>query len=51
MDELQRIWKRHQYVARASTAFIYGILVSIAMNFFGHQVRFILPESPVWRSY
>ncbi|MFT8374189.1 MAG: YitT family protein, partial [Liquorilactobacillus satsumensis] len=34
MDELQRIWKRHQYVARASTAFIYGILVSIAMNFF-----------------
>ncbi|MCI1700175.1 YitT family protein [Liquorilactobacillus nagelii] len=34
MDELQQIWKRHQYVARASTAFIYGILVSIAMNFF-----------------
>ncbi|MFT8883203.1 MAG: YitT family protein [Liquorilactobacillus hordei] len=34
MDEFQRIWKRHQYVARASTAFIYGILVSIAMNFF-----------------
>ncbi|KRL04304.1 YitT family protein [Liquorilactobacillus oeni] len=34
MDEIQRIWRRHQYVARASTAFIYGILVSIAMNFF-----------------
>nr|WP_235720448.1 YitT family protein [Liquorilactobacillus vini] len=34
MDELQKIVKRHQYVAKASTAFIYGILVSIAMNFF-----------------
>ncbi|KRL01264.1 YitT family protein [Liquorilactobacillus capillatus] len=34
MDELQQIWKRHQYVARASAAFIYGILVSVAMNFF-----------------
>lgn len=34
MDELQKIWKRHQLVARASTAFIYGILVAIAMNFF-----------------
>ncbi|WP_281165008.1 YitT family protein [Liquorilactobacillus sicerae] len=34
MDELQKIVKQHQYVAKASTAFIYGILVSIAMNFF-----------------
>ncbi|KRM96378.1 hypothetical protein FC19_GL000666 [Liquorilactobacillus aquaticus DSM 21051] len=34
MDEIQQIWKRHQYVARASTSFIYGILVSVAMNFF-----------------
>ena len=34
MDELQKLWKRHVYVMRASTAFIYGILVSIAMNFF-----------------
>lgn len=34
MDELQRIWKRHQSVAKASSAFIYGILVSIALNFF-----------------
>ncbi|KRL38455.1 YitT family protein [Liquorilactobacillus uvarum] len=34
MDEIQQILKRHQYVARASTSFIYGILVSVAMNFF-----------------
>lgn len=34
MDELQQIWKRHAYVMRASTAFLYGIIVSIAMNFF-----------------
>lgn len=34
MDELQRVWKRHEYLAKASTAFFYGILVSIAMNFF-----------------
>ena len=34
MDELQQIWKRHVYIAKASTAFIYGVLVSIAMNFF-----------------
>ena len=34
MDELQKIWKRHVYIAKASTAFIYGVLVSIAMNFF-----------------
>ncbi|GAJ25481.1 integral membrane protein [Liquorilactobacillus sucicola DSM 21376 = JCM 15457] len=34
MDEIQQIWKRHQYVARASASFIYGILVSVAMNFF-----------------
>ncbi|KRN88639.1 YitT family protein [Ligilactobacillus ceti] len=34
MVELQTIWKKHQYFAKASTAFIYGILVAIAMNFF-----------------
>ena len=34
MNELQKIWKRHAYISRASTAFIYGILVSVAMNFF-----------------
>lgn len=34
MDEIQKIWKRHQLVARASTSFIYGILVAIALNFF-----------------
>ncbi|GBG95010.1 YitT family membrane protein [Ligilactobacillus salitolerans] len=34
MDELQRIWKRHAYLMRISTAFMYGIIVSIAMNFF-----------------
>ncbi|MHC9532726.1 YitT family protein [Dellaglioa sp. BT-FLS60] len=34
MDDLQQIWKRHSYAAKASTAFIYAILVSIAMNFF-----------------
>lgn len=34
MDELQKVWKRHQYFAKASMAFIYGILVSIALNFF-----------------
>ncbi|ANK59607.1 MULTISPECIES: YitT family protein [Loigolactobacillus] len=34
MDDLQRILKKHQYAARASTAFIYSICVSVAMNFF-----------------
>lgn len=34
MDDVQKIFKRHQYVAKLSTAFIYGILVSIAVNFF-----------------
>lgn len=45
MDELQKIWKRHVYIAKASTAFIYGVLVSIAMNFFGSQGIFTLPGS------
>jgi uncharacterized membrane-anchored protein YitT (DUF2179 family) len=31
---LKKIAKRHQYMARVSTSFIYAILVSIAMNFF-----------------
>ena len=34
MDELQKIWKRHIYIAKASTAFMYGVLVSVALNFF-----------------
>ncbi|ETA73162.1 YitT family protein [Ligilactobacillus equi] len=34
MDELQRIWRRHTYMAKISTAIFYGILVSVAMNFF-----------------
>ncbi|GAA6237071.1 YitT family protein [Apilactobacillus micheneri] len=34
MDDVQQILKRHQYVAKASTAVMYGIMVSIAMNFF-----------------
>ncbi len=34
MDDVQRILRRHQYLAKASTAFMYGIMVSIAMNFF-----------------
>ncbi|GEP18646.1 YitT family protein [Pediococcus argentinicus] len=32
--QFKKIAKRHQYAARASTAFMYAILVSIAMNFF-----------------
>lgn len=32
--QIKKIAKRHQYVARISTSFIYAILVSIAMNFF-----------------
>lgn len=34
MDDLQRVMQRHQYTAKASTAFLYSICVSIAMNFF-----------------
>lgn len=34
MDDVQKIIKRHQYLAKLSTSFIYGILVSIAVNFF-----------------
>ncbi|KRK98162.1 integral membrane protein [Secundilactobacillus odoratitofui DSM 19909 = JCM 15043] len=34
MDDVQRLIKRHQSIGKISTAFIYGILVSIAMNFF-----------------
>lgn len=34
MNELQKIWKKHVYLSRASAAFIYGLLVSVAMNFF-----------------
>ncbi len=32
--QINKIVKRHQYVARISTAFIYAVLVSIAMNLF-----------------
>ncbi|MGX5377028.1 YitT family protein [Ligilactobacillus sp. LYQ135] len=34
MNELQKMWKKHVYLSRASAAFIYGLLVSVAMNFF-----------------
>ncbi|MCL0311644.1 YitT family protein [Apilactobacillus sp. TMW 2.2459] len=34
MDDVQKVLRRHQYIAKASTAFMYGIMVSIAMNFF-----------------
>lgn len=34
MDDVQRLIKRHQSIGKVSTAFIYGILVSVAMNFF-----------------
>lgn len=34
MDDVQRLVKRHQSIGKISTAFIYGILVSVAMNFF-----------------
>ena len=34
MDELQDILKKHSYITKGSTAFIYGIIVSVAMNFF-----------------
>lgn len=44
MEDLQKLIERHQYVGRAGTAFIYGILVSIAVNFSGHQAIFIHPE-------
>lgn len=34
MNEFQKMWKKHIYLSRASAAFIYGLLVSVAMNFF-----------------
>ena len=34
MNELQKMWKKHIYLSRASAALIYGLLVSVAMNFF-----------------
>lgn len=34
MEDLQKLIERHQYTGRAGTAFIYAILVSIAVNFF-----------------
>ncbi|QEA32554.1 YitT family protein [Secundilactobacillus malefermentans] len=34
MDDVQKLIRRHQSITKASTAFIYAILVSIAMNFF-----------------
>ncbi|WP_010622235.1 YitT family protein [Paucilactobacillus suebicus] len=34
MEDIQKLIERHQYVGRAGTAFIYAILVSIAVNFF-----------------
>ena len=35
MDELQKVWKRRQYFAKGSMAFIYGVLVSFAYVVFG----------------
>ncbi len=34
MDDVQKLLRRHQSITKVSTAFIYAILVSIAMNFF-----------------
>ncbi len=34
MEDLQRLIERHQYIGKTGTAFIYAILVSIAVNFF-----------------
>ena len=34
MDELQEKIRQHTMITKATTAFLYGILVSIAMNFF-----------------
>lgn len=34
MDDFQQLSKHHRDVVKASTAFIYAILVSIAMNYF-----------------
>jgi len=34
MTDFQQLTRRHRYVTKASTAFIYAILVSVAMNFF-----------------
>ena len=34
MDELQDVLKQHAMIMKATTALFYGILVSIAMNFF-----------------
>lgn len=34
MDDVQQLFKRHTYTAKISVAFFYGVLVSIAVNFF-----------------
>ncbi|MCY9806781.1 YitT family protein [Lentilactobacillus senioris] len=34
MDDFGNLFKRHTYITKASTSLIYGILVSIAVNFF-----------------
>ncbi|WP_367294899.1 YitT family protein [Levilactobacillus yonginensis] len=34
MDDVQQLLKRHTYMAKFSVAFFYGVLVSIAVNFF-----------------
>ncbi|MFT8536644.1 MAG: YitT family protein, partial [Lentilactobacillus hilgardii] len=34
MDDVSKLMRRHTYVTKTSTSFIYGILVSIAVNFF-----------------
>lgn len=34
MDDVQQLFKRHTYTAKFSVAFFYGVLVSIAVNFF-----------------
>ena len=50
MDELQDVLKQHAMIMKATTALFYGILVSIAMNFFWEPGISIHPASPAWHS-
>ncbi len=51
MDDVSKLMRRHTYVTKISTSFIYAILVSIAVNFFsGHLDIFILLGLPDLRS-
>lgn len=50
MDELQDVLKQHAMIMKATTALFYGILVSIAMNFFWEPGHIIHPASPAWHS-